>query len=115
MANQPTSTSSNPTAHQRITLTLSDEGYKNLDILAADTNKILYTVRTTKKGGAFSSTSTLTTVARYRSSRPSSRTSSSSDEVPIAQIEWGKKTETMLSYKGNSSELQALLPPKDWQ
>lgn len=91
------------------TLTLSDEGYKNLDILAED-GRIVYTVQTVKKGGAFSSTSTSTTISRV------TRGSSNSLNDAVAYIEWGKKTtEPMISYKGKKTELRELLPPKEWQ
>jgi len=85
-------------------LTLSEEGWKNLNIFEAD-GRLSYTVQT-MQSGRFTATPTSTILSRM--------TKGGSNDV-LAIIEWGgKKSESVITYKGKKCELRELLPPKEW-
>lgn len=86
-------------------LTLSDQGWRNLDIFDED-GRILYTVQTIK---------TETSASKSISSVASRIMKGGFNDV-LAIIEWGgKKAESIITYKGKKCELRDLLTPKEWQ
>ncbi|KAF8324077.1 hypothetical protein DL93DRAFT_2092700 [Clavulina sp. PMI_390] len=94
------------TAPSTLSLILSEEGWKNVDI--SSQSRILYSIRTVKKGN-FVSTKTVTSITRHRR-----QSETSTADAPVAVIEWNKKGGTKITYKGVENELDSLLPRQEW-